>query len=375
MTGFADSYRGKTVFITGHTGFKGSWLALWLTRLGAKVVGYALPPSGEQTLFEDLRLAELVTHIVGDVRDRNVLAQAMQTHRPDVVFHLAAQSLVRPSYAEPVETFETNVMGTVNLLEAVRQTSSVRACVVVTSDKCYENREWIYAYRENDAMGGFDPYSASKGCAELVTSSYRRSYFPPESHAVHGVGLASVRAGNVIGGGDWAVDRIVPDCMRALMNEQAIQVRNPSAIRPWQHVLEPLAGYLWLGSRLLQNAPTYSEGWNFGPHGTSNITVQAIVEAILQRWGSGSWVRPVESEAPHEAHFLKLDITKAVNALGWQPVFDINATIDAVVDWYAAYHHDAHLDVRAFTLRQIEAYERTAAQQGLAWAPAPCEVP
>lgn len=368
MTPFSDAFRGKTVLVTGHTGFKGAWITLWLERLGAKVVGYALQPPSKPSLFEDARIAERIIHITGDVRDRMHLTSVMDQHQPDVVFHLAAQSLVRPSYIDPVETYETNVMGTVNVLEAVRHTPSVKVALVITSDKCYENLEWAYAYRENDAMGGYDPYSSSKGCAELVTSAFRRSFFHPERHDEHHLAVASARAGNVIGGGDWALDRIVPDCIRALKAGEPIVVRNPGAIRPWQHVLEPLSGYLWLATCLLADPTRYAEGWNFGPYGTSNIPVQGLVETILEYWGTGSWVRPEATNQLHEAHFLKLDITKASNLLEWQPVYDIQQTLQTTVEWYAAHHRDAAFDARTFTLNQIEAYERAAAQRGLAWA-------
>ncbi|MNS36118.1 CDP-glucose 4,6-dehydratase [compost metagenome] len=371
---FNGAYRGKTVLVTGHTGFKGAWLTLWLERLGAKVVGYALKAPSEPSLFVDAKNANHLVHVEGDVRDRQRLAQVMRDHQPDIVFHLAAQSLVRASYEDPIETYETNVMGTVNVLEAVRNTSSVQACLVITSDKCYENQEWVYSYRENDPMGGYDPYSSSKGCAELVTSAYRRSFFHPERMDEHQVALASVRAGNVIGGGDWALDRIVPDCMRALMANTPIVVRNPGAIRPWQHVLEPLSGYLWLGARMLGAPARYAEGWNFGPQGTSNVPVQRLVETILAKWGAGDWFNPESVPQPHEAHFLKLDITKATNILEWQPVYDFMQTLETTVAWYAEYHRNPAFDARTFTLRQIEAYEREAALRGLNWANVSCEV-
>ena len=371
---FNGAYRGKTVMVTGHTGFKGAWLTLWLERLGAKVVGFALSPPSAPNLFVDARNAEHLFHIHGDVRERQELTQAMHQFQPDMVFHLAAQSLVRPSYMDPVETYETNVMGTVNVLEAVRATPSVRACIVITSDKCYENQEWVYSYRENDPLGGYDPYSSSKGCAELVTSAYRRSFFHPDRMEEHQIALASVRAGNVIGGGDWAVDRIVPDCIRALMTDTPIVVRNPRAIRPWQHVLEPLSGYLWLGARMLETPARFAECWNFGPPGTSNVPVQRLVETILDAWEGGTWVQPESTAQLHEAHFLKLDITKATNILEWQPVYDFKQTLETTVAWYAAYHRDSTFDARAFTLRQIEAYEREAALRGLHWANVSCEV-
>lgn len=372
---FNGAYQGKTVLVTGHTGFKGAWLTLWLERLGANVIGFALNPPSAPSLFVDARNAKHISHIHGDVRERQALTQVMQNYQPDMVFHLAAQSLVRPSYLDPVETYETNVMGTVNVLEVIRTTPSVRACLVITSDKCYENQEWVYSYRENDPMGGYDPYSSSKGCAELVTSAYRRSFFHPARVKEHQVALASVRAGNVIGGGDWAVDRIVPDCVRALMADTQIVVRNPEAIRPWQHVLEPLSGYLWLGAKMLQAPARFAESWNFGPPGTSNVPVQRLVETIIDAWGGGTWLKPETTTQPHEAHFLKLDITKATNILEWLPVYDFDQTIKTTIAWYEAYHRDSAFDARSFTLRQIEAYEREAAHRGLTWANVSSEVP
>lgn len=372
-TAFGGAFRGKPVLVTGHTGFKGSWLSLWLCRLGAKVVGYALTPPTEPSLFVEAGLEQELVHVIGDVRDREHLQRVFAEQQPEIVFHLAAQPLVRLSYREPADTYEVNVMGTVNVLEAVRRTSSVRACVVVTSDKCYENREWVYGYRENDAMGGYDPYSSSKGCAELVVSAYRNSFFHPDRYPEHRVALASVRAGNVIGGGDWAEDRIVPDCMRAIAQGVRVQVRNPQAIRPWQHVLEPLAGYMHLTSRLLVDPRPTSDAFNFGPSGASNVPVRTVVETILDLWGEGDWINPTDRTHPHEAHFLKLDITKATNMLGWQPVYDFSETFEAVVNWYAACHRDSAFDARRYTLQQIEAYERQAARKGQAWALAPRE--
>ena len=359
LTRLSRIYRGKTVFLTGHTGFKGSWLSLWLRHLGAEVVGYALDPPTNPSLFEDLALSGDLRHCHGDVRDGGALQRLLFEAKPDLVFHLAAQPLVRYSYQQPVETFETNVLGTVNLLEAVRQTPGVRGTVVVTSDKCYENREWDFAYRENDAMGGFDPYSSSKGCAELVTAAYRNSFFS-------GRAIASVRAGNVIGGGDWAGDRIVPDCVRALMRGEPINVRNPDAVRPWQHVLEPLSGYLWLGAKLLEDPGRFAEAWNFGPAHAGCTPVRSIVEKLVEGWGRGEWFCPPCEGQPHEARLLKLDTAKSTGLLGWEPVLELDETIRLVVDWYVAY--DRGEDIRALTLRQLEAYEEKAASKGLAWA-------
>jgi CDP-glucose 4,6-dehydratase len=360
---FDGVYAGKTVLVTGHTGFKGSWLALWLNLLGAKVVGYALEPPTSPSLFESIGLVDRVVHITGDVRDYGHLANVLQTHRPEITFHLAAQSLVRLSYVEPRLTYETNVMGTVNLLEAIRHTSGIRVVINVTSDKCYENREWDYGYRENDALGGFDPYSSSKGCSELVTATYLKSFFSQADS----VRLASARAGNVVGGGDWAMDRIVPDCIRALQAGLPVIVRNPQAIRPWQHVLEPLSGYLWLGSRLWLEGQRFASAWNFGPNPRNNITVGNVVERIIENWGSGSWQKSGATDRPHEAEFLKLDCTKANNLLGWSPVYGIDQTLQVTTAWYREYHHSCGRDMHEYTLRDIWHYVHLATTQGLPW--------
>jgi CDP-glucose 4,6-dehydratase len=368
------------VFITGHTGFKGGWLALWLSHLGARVAGYALEPPTAPSLFGAVDLGELVTHTLGDVRDRNGLRAAMLRHEPEIAFHLAAQPLVRRSYEEPVETYETNVLGTVNLLEAARACPSLRAVVVVTSDKCYENRESRVAYREDDALGGDDPYSSSKGCAELVTTAYRRSFFAAESAAR----VASVRAGNVIGGGDWADDRIVPDCVRALSGGQRVAVRNPEAVRPWQSVLDPLAGYLWLGRRLLTGSHGYDGAWNFGPSGGEDLTVRAVVEAVVQAWGGGDWrVTGGGADEPHEAAQLRLDAAKAAAQLGWREVYDARRAIEVAVRWYKAFYEGAGAASTASgvqrsktgaagmlprCLEDIDEYVSAARDLGLAWA-------
>ena len=282
---------GKVVLLTGHTGFKGSWLSLWLQSMGANVIGYALPPPTNPSLFISANVANDMTSIAGDMRDFPALLSVVEKYQPEIIIHMAAQSLVRHSYANPVETYSTNVMGTVHLLEAARQADSVRAIINVTSDKCYENREWIWGYRENEAMGGYDPYSNSKGCAELVAAAYRNSYFNPASFADHGVGLASARAGNVIGGGDWAEDRLIPDIMRAITQNKPASIRNPHAIRPWQHVLEPLSGYLMLAEKLWKNGAAFGEAWNFGPNDEDAKPVQWIVEQLTKSWGEGaSWV-------------------------------------------------------------------------------------
>lgn len=350
-------WQGRKVLMTGHTGFKGSWLSLWLQSMGADLVGFALPPPTKPSLFDVANVGQGMTSVIGDIRDLERMRAVFAEHRPEIVIHMAAQPLVRHSYAEPVETYATNVMGTVNVLEAVRATDSVRALVNVTSDKCYENREWIWGYRENEPMGGYDPYSSSKGCAELVTAAYRRSYFNPEQRAEHGVALASVRAGNVIGGGDWADDRLIPDILRAIEQGQPVNIRNPHAIRPWQHVLEPLAGYLMLAERLYRDGAVYGEGWNFGANDEDAKPVQWIVEKLTQAWGDGAcWILD-GGRHPHEAHYLKLDCSKAKSRLGWQPRWDLDRTLSAIVDWHRAYLRRE--DMRGLTMHQIAEYSRS----------------
>ncbi len=349
-----EFWRGKKVFLTGHTGFKGSWLSLWLQQLGAEVTGYALMPPTNPSLFEVANVAQGMTSIIGDIRDAEALYKAMRDAAPDIVIHMAAQPLVRYSYVNPVETYSTNVMGTVHLLEAVRQAPSVRAVVNVTSDKCYDNKEWVWGYRENEAMGGFDPYSNSKGCAELVTSAYRNSFFNPEKYAEHRVALASGRAGNVIGGGDWADDRLIPDILRAISDNKPVVIRSPHAIRPWQHVLEPLSGYLLLAEKLYTQGVAYAEGWNFGPADEDAKPVQWIVEQLTQQWGEGASWQLDGGEHPHEAHYLKLDCSKAKMRLDWQPRWHLGHTLEMIVSWQQAWL--AKQDMRSFTLKQIEQY-------------------
>lgn len=347
-------WAGKKVFVTGHTGFKGSWLCLWLQNIGARVTGYALNPPSQPALFDVAQVAQGMDSIVGDIRNCSALVAAMQAASPDIVIHMAAQALVRYSYSEPVETYETNVMGTVNVLEAVRQTPSVRAVVNVTSDKCYDNREWIWGYRENEAMGGFDPYSSSKGCAELVVAAYRDSYFNVQQYQRHGVALASARAGNVIGGGDWAQDRLVPDIMRAISDGNPVSIRNPDAIRPWQHVLEPLFGYLLLAQRLYDVGVGYAEGWNFGPNDDDTKPVQWVVERLTGLWGEGACWASDTGEQPHEAHFLRLDCSKAKARLGWAPRWKLDDALRSIVAWQRSYL--AGECMREVTLQQISAY-------------------
>ena len=358
MPSLAETFRSKRVLVTGHTGFKGSWLCEWLLDLGAEIFGFALPPPTNPALFQQLELSQrLARHHTGDVRDLDALAAYVKDVRPDFVFHLAAQPLVRLSYLQPVETYATNVMGTVHLLEAVRSLNHPCSVVAVTTDKCYENREWLHAYRETDAMGGYDPYSSSKGAAELVISAYQRSFFAENS----GVTLASARAGNVIGGGDWALDRIVPDCIRSLQSKAAIPVRNKVATRPWQHVLEPLSGYLELAQALQGGRPpfprtAFTGGFNFGPPLDSNQTVAALVEEILSHW-PGAWEDHSDPRAPHEAVKLNLATDKAFHLLGWKPRWNFKQTIEKTVSWYKASETFTHsADFRQRTLQQIRDY-------------------
>lgn len=353
-----DFWRGRRVFLTGHTGFKGGWLALWLQRMGAQVTGYALRPPTNPSLFEVARVGEGMHSHIGDIRDAAALRAAMQAAAPEVVLHLAAQPLVRASYDDPVGTYATNVMGTVHLLEAVRATPGVRAVVNVTTDKCYENREWIWPYRESDPMGGYDPYSNSKGCAELVTAAYRSSFFNPERAGEHGVAIATARAGNVIGGGDWAVDRLLPDIIAAFEAGQPVVIRSPHAIRPWQHVLEPLSGYLMLAERLHADGAMWGEGWNFGPRLEDARPVSDIVARMTHTWGNGANWRLSEGDHPHEATFLKLDIAKATERLGWQPRLRLQQALDLTVEW--AQRRAAGEDMRVVCEEQIAHYCRAA---------------
>ena len=327
---YLSNFKGRRVFITGHTGFKGSWLAFVLNEIGAEVLGYALPPVGKKNHFEFLELAQIIGHVEADIRDGEQLTATMSKFQPEYVFHLAAQALVRPSYSDPKSTFETNVMGSVNLLEAVRKCESVRSLVYITSDKCYENLEWFWGYRENDRLGGHDPYSASKASAEMVFSAYARSYFFERPS----LGAASARAGNVIGGGDWAVDRIIPDCVRAIESEKSIELRNPSATRPWQHVLEPLSGYLLLAARLRKEPSAFSGSWNFGPSLKQVRTVLEVAEHLIARFGCGRVNCELSGKNPHEAGLLQLNCDKAHQKLGWYSRWDFERTLDMTADWY-----------------------------------------
>jgi len=347
-------FQGKKVLVTGHTGFKGSWLSLWLQSMGAHVVGYALAPPTNPSLFEVADVGNGMISIIGDIRDLDLVQAVFADHKPEIVFHMAAQPLVRYSYQNPVETYSTNVMGTVNVLEAVRNTSGVKAVVNITTDKCYENREWVWGYRENEPMGGYDPYSNSKGCAELVTAAYRNSYFHPDKYKEHGVALASARAGNVIGGGDWAEDRLIPDIMRAITQGKPVNIRNPHATRPWQHVLEPLSGYLLLAQKLYEEGASYAEGWNFGPNDEDAKPVQWIVDNLTKTWGEGASWALEGGDHPHEAHYLKLDCSKAKARLNWIPKWHLDEALDRIVDWNRAYRDGK--DMQVMSLGQIQHY-------------------
>lgn len=350
-------WANKRVFITGHTGFKGTWLTLWLMSLGAKVTGYSLKPL-IKSLYVSCDLDSSMDSIIGNVRDQAHLQKAIMKANPDVIFHMAAQPIVLESYKKPVETYDTNVMGTVNLLESVRQAveqnKGIKAVVNITTDKCYENREWLWGYRENDRLGGYDPYSNSKACSELVTASYRQSFFNPNNYHIHGVALATARAGNVIGGGDWAQYRLIPDCIRALIKNQPIKIRNKNAIRPWQHVLEPLSGYILLAEKLYVEGPQYSGSWNFGPDFNDTKSVELMVQQMCAQWGDDAKYVIEEGDHPHEASFLRLDCSKAKDVLGWKPKWHTEDAILKVVEWSKAYIDGQN--VKSICLKQIESY-------------------
>jgi CDP-glucose 4,6-dehydratase len=353
---FGNAYAGKRVFLTGHTGFKGSWLSLWLERLGAEVTGYALPPVTEPSLFERADIAKGMRHIEGDVRDAAALERALGEAAPDFVFHLAAQPLVLESYAAPAETFATNVTGSINLMEAIRKSATRAAVVMVTTDKVYLNREWEHGYRENDALGGHDPYSASKAAMEIAVSSWRDSFFPAAKAAQHGVRMASARAGNVIGGGDWSANRLIPDLVRALPKNEMPELRNPGSLRPWQHALEPLGGYLLLGARLAgEGGEAFAGAWNFGPQPTDVRNVGELAGAMLARWGRPGWSAVSDPDAPHEAGLLLLSIDRAVARLGWSPVWDFNETVARTADWYRGVEA-GDASARGACLADLDAY-------------------
>lgn len=346
-------WKNRKVLLTGHTGFKGSWLSLWLNQLGAIVTGYALEPPTDPAIFEIVNAEEaLRLSVIGDIRDASAFTNAMQEAEPDVVIHLAAQSLVRNSYKDPVETYSTNVMGTVNMLEAVRNTPSVKAVLNVTTDKCYENNEWVWGYRENDPMGGHDPYSNSKGCAELVSASYRNSFLMDS-----GIGLATARAGNVIGGGDWAQDRIIPDAVRAFINNEPLMIRSPLATRPWQHVMEPLSGYLLICQKLFENPSQFAESWNLGPNDKDVQPVSVLADYLVNAWEQGARWQLDKQVQYHEAHDLKLDCSKAKILLNWQPIWGLEQTLSETVKWYKSWHEKA--DMNYVTLQQIDSFHKS----------------
>lgn len=351
---FHGIYKGRRVLITGHTGFKGAWMCLLLRKLGADVYGYALNPPTNPSLYELAGIDKLITSTIGDIRDYALLSKTIDRVKPEIIIHMAAQPLVRDSYKNPIDTYAINVMGTVNLLEAVRHTPGLKAVVNVTTDKCYENKEWVWGYRENEPMGGYDPYSNSKGCSELVTASFRSSFFNPAHYKQHGVALASARAGNVIGGGDWATDRLIPDIIKSIIAGEKVQIRSPFAIRPWQHVLEPLTGYLTLAEKLYTEGTAYAEGWNFGPWDEDVKNVEWIVDHLCKNWGENASYEIDKNNHPHEATFLKLDCSKAHNLLGWKPVWNIEKTLETITEWYKVFMNNGNLlDV---TNNQINAY-------------------
>ena len=355
-----EFWKGKRVFLTGHTGFKGSWLALWLQGLGAETIGYSLPPPTKPSLFELAHTTEGMTSITGDVRDFDLLKRILAQRSPEIVIHLAAQSVVRYSYENPIETYSTNVMGTVNLLEAIRQLQLSCIVVNVTSDKCYENNDRVEGYQENEPLGGHDPYSNSKACTELVTAAFRESYFQGDSSARPRVLVATGRAGNVVGGGDWTQDQLVPDIMRAFLNARPVRIRHPRAVRPWQFVLEPLNGYLVLAEHLWNHGVEFAEAWNFGPHEEDAQPVSWIVENLSTLWGNDAAWETDQGVYPREAHILKLDTSKARNRLEWSPKMRLTVALEWVVEWYKEYQH--HGDLRAITEAQIERYERLPAR-------------
>ena len=353
---FNNVYKEKTVLVTGHSGFKGSWLSIWLKKLGANVIGYSLPPNTVPSNFENSGLEKRMKSYFGDTRNYEELSKVILEHSPDFIFHLASQPLVRKSYLEPKDTFEINTIGLINVLEVLRKNKMKTVFINITSDKCYENKEWIWPYRETDPLGGYDPYSASKACSEIITASYKNSFFMGKENEPSTVYVSTVRAGNVIGGGDWSEDRIIPDCIRSLTNDQSILIRNPNSIRPWQHVLEPLAGYLWLGAKMAIEGENYCSSWNFGSVSIKNVPVKELVENILKTWGFGSYTIDSSRKTLHEATFLKLDSHKAINQLKWEPLLEIENAIKITVEWYKKFYSE---DQNSYDLciEQIEKYE------------------
>jgi CDP-glucose 4,6-dehydratase len=345
-------WNGKRVLLTGHTGFKGSWLSLWLQSVGVELLGYALQPPTNPSLFEVARVAESMNSVIGDVYDHRHLQKNIADFKPEIVIHMAAQSVVRSSYTDPVSTYTTNVMGTVNLLEAIRQVGGVRVVVNVTTDKCYENREWVWGYRENDPLGGYDPYSSSKACSELVTASYRNSFFHPSEYADHGVAIATARAGNVIGGGDWTPDGLVADITKSILNKQPVLIRNPYATRPWQHVLDALNGYLTLAERLYEDGSAFADAWNFGPYESSIKPVGWLVERLISLWGEGASWEQDKAHQPHEANSLSLDCSKARLKLGWEPRLSLEDALKQIILWNKSYQ--AGEDMQTITKADIQ---------------------
>lgn len=360
MTKVRSIWQGRRVLVTGHTGFKGAWLCLWLREIGAEVFGYSLPPPTNPSLYELADVGAGITETLDDVRDFERLSSVFQSWRPEIVIHMAAQSLVREAYKDPLATLQTNVMGTANLLQAVRLCDETRVVLVVTSDKSYENREWIWGYRETDPMGGFDPYSSSKGCAELVTAAFRRSFFSGDGSNGSAVAIASVRGGNVVGGGDWATDRLIPDIVQSVFRNETVRIRHPNAVRPWQHVLDALNGYLTLTQRLYEDGLAYAESWNFGPSDDDARTVGWVVRRMAELWGDGMrWEEdPDAADQPHEAHYLKLDCSKARSRLGWAPCLTLDQALEKTVDWYKHIQQDP-ANASAATLKQIREYSET----------------
>lgn len=355
MKNFNNVYKGKRVLVTGHTGFKGSWLSIWLKELGAEVIGYSLEPYTEKDNFVLSHLSEKIVDIRGDIRDRKHLREVFHKYQPEIVFHLAAQPLVRLSYDIPVETYETNLTGTINILEEIRNCGNTKIGIMITTDKCYENKEQIWGYRENESFGGYDPYSSSKGACEIAIQSWRNSFFNPKDYEKHGKSIASVRAGNVIGGGDWAKDRIVPDCIRALEEDRDIKIRSPKSIRPWEHVLEPLSGYLLLGQKMMEDPIKYCEGWNFGPNLDAIVNVWEVAEKIVKNYGKGNLKDISNPNALHEAKLLLLDITKSRFELGWKPTLTIDKSIELTTEWYKRYKNE---DVYKLCVEQINKFSK-----------------
>lgn len=356
-----EFWKDKKILVTGHTGFKGSWLSLWLNALGAKIIGYSLPPPTKPSLFEIANIEKHMISIIGDIRDLAHITDIFRKCQPEIIFHMAAQSLVRYSYDHPIDTYSTNILGTANVLEAIRKSECVKAAVIITSDKCYENNEWVWGYREKDALGGHDPYSSSKGCAELITQAYRRSYFSKSSVNTDTTSIATARAGNVIGGGDWAVDRLIPDIMRSLLNNSNPLIRNPNAIRPWQHVLEPLHGYLMLAECLWKHGADFADAWNFGPNGEDTQPVYWIANYLTKFWGENAMRKPISTQKEqvanilHEANYLKLDSSKAKSRLEWKPKLTLKTALEWTADWYQQYK--LKNDMKDFTQKQISNYQ------------------